>query len=633
MGLWRYATGPLLFCFVLLPCTLPAHASPLAEALQVAASLDLAHHPTWLKLLHYEGRLPQSVVLTDDFFLSPEGRSNPQAELHATLEAYFLPWQQDTDEHPRCRFPARYYWLSRQLPLPGYVLNEPQCRRLSDWALLDRVKSVSLLLVSGYLGNPASTFGHALLKLNTDSSDDDYGLFDLTLNYGALIPENENALRYVVRGLLGGYEAGFSDRYFYTQDLVYSHTEFRDIWDYRLDLSNHQRTLLILHIWEIIGRKFVYYFLTRNCALRLAELVDLVVDDLIIEGTRLWYLPVQLFHRLNAIDASRQHSGNGNLVEAVRFIPSSKRTLAHRMQLLTKQEIKAMNAILRDGPSSLDTRLKGFSNERKTVILDSLLAFYKYRFMSRKPTDESALQHLKRKALLARLQLPAQPRLTPEIPVLPSPADGSHPMAFGVGVASGTVHADPFLRLTWSLFKLERVGRNSMGGGELVLLDVAAGLLESQREIFLDQLDLIRVSSLNTLPVPLAGENPLSWQLRVGAVRVENRRKPVYDSAASFGIGYAKSWQPRIIGYAMADLAVHTLSPHVRLRPHLGLSSHLAGLRTWAYVGTESVGYRGDFRTVWGGKLEVSLTKRFALHAEFSNERATRWALGLNTNW
>ena len=93
VGLWRYATGPLLFCFVLLPCTLPAHASPLAEALQVAASLDLAHHPIWLKLLHYEGRLPQSVVLTDDFFLSPAGRSSPQAELSATLEAYFLPWQ------------------------------------------------------------------------------------------------------------------------------------------------------------------------------------------------------------------------------------------------------------------------------------------------------------------------------------------------------------------------------------------------------------------------------------------------------------------------------------------------------------------------------------------------------------
>ena len=618
---------------MLLPCALTAHASPLTEALQVAARLDLARHPIWLKLLHFEGRLPQSVVLTDDFFLSPEGRSNPQTELHATLEAYFIPWQQDADEHPRCRFPARYYWLSRQLPLPGYTLEEPRCQRLSKWALLDRVKSVSLLLVSGYLGNPASTFGHALLKLNTDSSDDEYGLFDLTLNYGALIPENENALRYVVRGLFGGYEAGFSDRYFYTQDLVYSHTEFRDIWDYRLALSDHQRTLLILHVWEIIGRKFVYYFLTKNCALRLAELLDLVVDDLVIDRARWWYLPVQLFHRLKAIDAARQHAGNGNLVEAVRFIPSSKRMLVHRMQLLTKQEVRAMNAILRDGPSSLDARLKGLSDERKTVVLDTLLAYHKYRFMARESVDDPALEELKRMALLARLQLPAQPRLAPDIPILPSPADGSRPMVAGVGVASSTLSETPFLRLTWSPFKLERVGRNSMEGGELVLLDVAVGLLEGRRRIFLDQFDLIRLSSLNTLPVPLTGENPLSWQLHAGVVRVDDGEMPVYDGMASFGIGYAKSWRPGIIGYAMADVAVHTLSPHARLRPHLGLSANRGGFRTWTYVGTESVGYRGDFRAVWGGKLEVSLTKRAAVHAEFSNERATRAVFGLNLNW
>ena len=633
MGLRQYAAGPLLFCFVPLLFAFPAHASPLKEALLAAASLDLAHHPSWLKLLHHEGRLPQSVVLTDDFFLSPDGRSNPQAELRATLEAYFLPWQQDTDEHPRCRFPARYYWLSRQLPLPDYALKEPRCQRLSTWALLDRVKSVSLLLVSGYLGNPASTFGHALLKLNTDASDDDYGLFDLTLSYGALIPENENALRYVARGLFGGYEAGFSDRYFYTQDLVYSHTEFRDMWDYRLALSDHQRTLLILHVWEIIGRKFVYYFLTRNCALRLAGLVDLVVEDLIIERARLWYLPVQMFHRLNAIDAAKKSSEHGTLVETVRFIPSSKRILAHRMQRLTAQEITAMNAIIRDGPPSLASRLKGFSDERKIIVLDSLLAYHKYRFMSRGSADDPSLQELKREALLARLHLPAQPGLAPDVPVLPSPADGSHPMVAGVGMANNTANEAPFLRLTWSPFKLERVGRNSMEGGELVLLDVAVGLAEGGREIFLDQLDLIRLSSLNTLPVPLAGENPLSWQLHVGVVRADNGDKPAYSGAASVGVGYAKSWHPGIIGYAMADLAVHTLAPHARLRPHVGLSAHLAGLRTWAYVGTESIGYRGCFRAVWGGKLEVSLTKRLALQAEFSNERATRASLGLNVNW
>ena len=605
----------------------------MTKALDAASGLNLAHHPTWLKLLHFEGRLPESVVLTDDFFLSPEGRSDPQSELRATIEAYFLPWQKDIDEHPRCRFPARYYWLSRQLLLPGYALKDPRCRRLSMWALVDRVKSVSLLLVSGYLGNPASTFGHALLKLNTDSSDDDYGLFDLTLNYGALIPENENALRYVVRGLFGGYEAGFSDRYFYTQDLVYSHTQFRDIWEYRLSLSDHQRNLLILHIWEIIGRKFVYYFLTRNCALRLAELVDLVVDDLVANRTPWWYLPVQSFHRLNAIDQEMSQAGKGGLVDNARFIPSSKRVLAHRMQLLTKEEIRAINAVHQNGPSSLEARLEGFSEARKSVVLDSLLAYHKYRFMSRKGEDSQELQEIKRRALLARLRLPAMPKLAPDIPTLRSPADGSHPMVSGFSVAGGAAHEDAFLRLTWSPFKLEAVGRNSMEGGELVLLDVAVGLSRDRQWMFLDQIELIRVSSLNTLRLPLTGENPLSWQLRVGTVRVDSESDPAYDGTASFGVGYAKSWGSGMTGYGMTDLAVHTLSPHARLRPHLGLKAHVGGLRAWAYAGAESANYRGDFRAVWGGKLQISLTRRFALHAEFSNERATRATLGTEVNW
>jgi hypothetical protein len=159
-----------------------AQASSLPEVLDTAERLNLANHPTWLKLLHYERDANHSEVLTDNFFLSPNGRNDPNAELTATIKAYFDPWGENTDEHARCRFPARYFWLSQQMPLPDYNLREAKCRHLEEWALFDNVQSVSLLLVSGYFGNPASTFGHGLLKLNTDSIDDQSGLFDLTLN-------------------------------------------------------------------------------------------------------------------------------------------------------------------------------------------------------------------------------------------------------------------------------------------------------------------------------------------------------------------------------------------------------------------------------------------------------------------
>ena len=186
-------------------------ASSNAEALNEAEQLGLASDPTWFKLIHYNPDIKESVVLTDSFFLSPEGRTCPSKELTATINAYFAVKSGDHQKDAQCRFPARYYWLSHKLSSFDYNVRETTCQRLKNWNLFDSVDSVSLLLVSGYFGNPASTFGHALLKLNT-ASDNETDLFDSTLNYGAMIPDNENTLRYIIRGLSGGYKAGFSDK-------------------------------------------------------------------------------------------------------------------------------------------------------------------------------------------------------------------------------------------------------------------------------------------------------------------------------------------------------------------------------------------------------------------------------------
>ncbi|MBF0490992.1 MAG: DUF4105 domain-containing protein, partial [Candidatus Omnitrophica bacterium] len=163
-----------------------AEASSQEDILAKANTLDLAHHTTWLKLLHYEKGSSHSSVMTEEFFVSLQGRNDPQVELEATIRAYFMPWGKDPNQSPRCRFPARYFWLSKQLSLPDYQLKDDRCINFEKWSLSDQVKSISVMLVSGYFGNPASTFGHAFLKFNTDSLDDQRGLFDLTLSYGAM---------------------------------------------------------------------------------------------------------------------------------------------------------------------------------------------------------------------------------------------------------------------------------------------------------------------------------------------------------------------------------------------------------------------------------------------------------------
>jgi len=218
-----------------------------------------------------------------------------------------------------------------------------------------------------------------------------------------------------------------------------------------------------------------------------------------------------------------------------------------------------------------------------------------------------------------------------KIPELPSPAEGSPPMEFGVNLANDS-NKDVFLRLNWSPFKKEFIGLNSLEGDELVVFDLTVGISEDEHKFFLDQLDFIRVISLNTLPIQLEDENQWSWKLRVGADRIEKEGKYLYDGVASFGAGYAWKWNENMISYGIADISAHALSPLVRLRPQLGLRFDWGKTRAWFYLGTESVSDH-KFSEVWGGKIQYQLTARYAFFAEFSNETATHSSIGFKWYW
>jgi hypothetical protein len=385
-----------------------------------------------------------------------------------------------------------------------------------------------------------------------------------------MIPENENAFLYVVRGLFGGYKAGFSDKYFYTEDLVYSRAEFRDIWDYKLNLSDYERTLLILHIWEIVGKKYDYFFLDKNCAYRLAELVDLVVEEDLLDNGHFWYIPVELFHRLNDIDKRRGELSDENLIQSVRFIPSSQRKLYHQLRLLKPDELEVFNGIIMGGIDSLPKHLEKLESKKQTSILDSLLAYQQYRLVAKDPEANRDRVKFKDQILLARLRLPACPVANIQISELPSPAEGSRPMVFGASVAAED-NERAFLRLSWSPFKKETVGKNSLEGDELVVFDFAAGVFEGRNKVFVDKFDLLRILNLNTLSVQVMEESQWSWKLRVGLDRIKENEKNQYDGVLSFGAGQAWKCNENIMSYAIVDLAGHTLSSYARVRPHLGV--------------------------------------------------------------
>lgn len=614
-------TGRILFfLFLLCPCVpAPAPADPLEQVRAAADSLRLAEHPTWRRLLHVEDGKKTSSVLSDSFFLAPRGRVDPRAELDSTLAAYFRVGGID-DAHPRCRFPARYHWLSHRVDLPGYTLRSP-CPGLEEWGVFEPAASISLLMVSGYLGNPASTFGHSLLKLNTAHSPEVPSLFEPTVNFGADIPQGENPFLYLLRGLAGGYEAKFSDKYFYTHDLVYSQTEFRDMWEYRLNLSEYQRLLLGLHAWEMIGKPYKYFFLGKNCGFRLAELVDLALEEKeVLGGTGGWYAPVDLFHRLDDIDRRQTGAGQAGLIESVRYIPSARRKLFHELAGLGKAEIRVVKQFL-DGVAdsvdqrSIDQRLAELSVDRQIAVLNGLLAFYHYLDTAEGRDRNAARDPRRSQVLLARLRRPAQAVETAPVPRLAPPTAGFRPMAFGVG---GGLDAgdEPFALLNWSAYRQESIGHNSLEGSELVVADVELGIGGRSGPVHLSRLEMVRLQNLNTLSMRVLDDRGLSWRLRIG---VDGRafQRARYDGVIAFGAGRAWRWGRRLVGYGLINFEGHTRASRARIRPEIRALFDGGRLRAGLGFDLVSTGYRGDFRGRGSWQLLYRLGENRSLKAEY----------------
>lgn len=619
------------FLFVFFTMTCGSTATTFGKGTLTQAQIEeLATHPVWLKLLHFKTKKNKSEIQSDDFFLSSNGREDPEAELRATFEAYCAPWPEDTNTHPRCRFPARFFWLSHHIPFPDYALRTPQCSRLEKWALFDKQQSISLLLVSGYFGNPASTFGHSLLKFNTNSSDEPIDLLNLSINFGAQVPENEFIFRYIIKGLVGGYQSSFSDKYFYAQDLVYSRTEFRDMWEYELILPDFERTLLMLHIWEVIGKEFTYYFLEKNCAFRLAELLELVIPEPLLDNTKCWYIPVETFHRLIEIDTERRKEGRTGLIRAVRFIPSSQRQLYYQFDRLNIEEKKAVEAIIKEGPSSIPEQIALFKQERQLEILDTVLAYHQYKIMAEQPSPGRERLFIKDQVLLALLRLPPQMESVPKVPDLTSPANGNRPMLMSIGVGHDLKDKETHIKLRWAPFSQETIGDNSLEGDELAVLDTTFGIDENAPSVFLENIDIIRIRNIKTTSMSIDDENPWSWQLHIRTTRTEQNK---YDGIFSFGTGRAWKLNDTVKFYAMADASIHTVSPHARLRPHIGVIAGKGFMKSRWYLGAESMDYDGDFDLIWGGQIQGKLSDQVSVFLELSKKKAAKTSLELRWYW
>jgi len=518
----------------------------LAELQASAQARSLHEAPTWRRLLYV--RDGASEVISTDFFLAADGAGDPAAELAATLAAWY--GDEVGDASPRCRFPARYLWLGRELALPPRP--DPGCVAFERWAGFERLDSISALMVSGYLGNPASSFGHSLFKLNRRAANgEDIRLLDTSYSFGALVPKDENVIRYVYRGLTGAYEAGFTDKLYYARDQVYTRTQFRDIWEYRLALDPQQQRLLVSHLWEVLGRKYTYRFLSRNCGYRMAELVALATDRELAPDEVAWYAPAELFHDLMGVAGD-----HGASVAGIGFIPSSQRVLHHRFASLRPSEQAAVNRVIASEGVALAALVTELSPTAARRALDVLVVYYEYRLAAHDEAAEPALRKLKDRVLLARLALPVSTEPEHPVPMLPPVSDRHPPLAFGAGLRAVDGEPQVTLRTTGHL---QDLADDPASGTELAVGDIELAVAEGG-DVAVDRFDLIRVRRLQSSAVGIHGESRRSWQVRFGWRRDSFSEGDARAEVAG-GVGRATLLGEATLAYGMLDLVLRDGTP------------------------------------------------------------------------
>lgn len=138
------------------------------ELNQRADELKLSSSPGWLRLLHYpHDRFSnnRSRVDSADFFLSPTGAVDPEAEGRATVEAAVTGSPFPSETSPQCRYPARFAFFKKKLQLAQTEI--VHCPELTAWLESFDAAGVSLVYADGYLNNPASMFGHTFLRVES----------------------------------------------------------------------------------------------------------------------------------------------------------------------------------------------------------------------------------------------------------------------------------------------------------------------------------------------------------------------------------------------------------------------------------------------------------------------------------
>jgi hypothetical protein len=439
----------LILAVLLLPCGASWAAAGngyLAELVERSRQLRLAERPEWHKLLHYVPNLllpgVHSLVDSPGFFNAPDGKNEPRAELEATLAAFFSEIEEtDEQQNPQCAFIARYAWLDERLDFDHTRLPRRACTRFEQWRAALNPKGLTLVFPSAYLDNPASMFGHTLLRVDAKDQDERTRLLAYAVNFAANTDE-KNGLVFAVKGLLGGYPGTFSILPYYVKVREYNDMENRDIWEYQLEFTPEEVDRVLMHAWELGPTYFQYFFFDENCSFHLLGLLQVAQPDLnLTDQFRWWAIPT---------DTVRALTERPGLVKRTVYRPANATLIKYRLDLMSEAERTLVHDLSLRRATVADASPPALPPQRAAAVLDTAQDYVNYRRAIGK-NDVVDPDALARGLLLARSRVDADatPPQVPAPSVRPDQGHASSRVGLGAGRREERNYQDLTLRPTY----------------------------------------------------------------------------------------------------------------------------------------------------------------------------------------
>jgi hypothetical protein len=616
----------ILLCLL---CSLASSAAPASDYLDqlIARSreLRLSERREWHRLLHYTRNLvaPGVHSLADArrFFLAPDGKTDPQSELEATLAAFFSDVREtDKEQNPQCAFIARYSWLDGQLAFDPARLPRQACARFNAWRETLNPQGVTLIFPAAHLNNPSSMYGHTLLRIDAKDQDEKTRLLAYAINYAANTDET-NGIAFAINGLFGGYPGTFSIMPYYLKVREYTDMENRDVWEYELDLKPEEIDRILMHAWELGPIYFDYYFFDENCSYYLLELLEVARPDLdLTRDFRWWAIPS---------DTVRAVVRQQGLVKKTVYRPSNATAIHHRLELMNPAELALVGSLARGRISTGDPALSDLSPPGRARVLEVSHDYLNYlRATGRSPVEKPA--EAARALLLERSRLGAVAE-DPPVPVPPARPDQGHGTS-RVGIGGGRRDGANFveLRARPTYHDLMDPDAGYVRGAHIEFGDFAIRDYADGVGMRVEDITPVRIVSVSPRSEFF---QPLSWKIDAGWAR---RRLADGAEPLVFGVhgGPGLAWtvpdslRSSTLVYAFLD---STLQADTRLENNyaLGAGPGIGALidltarwRAEPYARVQWF-FAGDTDTTWnvGLRQRYTLEREWALRLDLSRER------------